>query len=220
MLLHRVLDALYPVPCQACSHPLDKGEVVCNWCKSSLPFVDNQQNMLLSDRLAEIMPIHGAVCLLYFQKHEITQTLLHKLKYENKPQIGVELGKLLGERLCGMDFDALLPVPLHPKKLAKRGYNQSEKLCQGMAEVMNVPVRQDVLFRTKNTKTQAQLSEAQRKENTKEAFVAHPQVGLQKVVLVDDVVTTGSTLLACIKALKTTQIQQIWIAVVADAATK
>lgn len=137
----------------------------------------------------------------------MTQTLVHKLKYNSKKEIGVYLGKLLGSQLMDSelfsDADLLLPVPLHPAKFKKRGYNQSEIIASGMETVMNAKLNADVLFRTIHTSTQTRKSRYERWENVKDIFEVKNQDLLENkhVILIDDVITTGSTLIACAETL-------------------
>jgi ComF family protein len=211
-----ILDAIYPLPCQGCGSPQPINTTICHWCKTMLPCVETTQTFLFN-RLSQIMPIQGAFSFLYFQKHELTQSLLHKLKYKNKPEIGLELGRLMASQFQDIGLEAVVPVPLHPKKQAKRGYNQAERLAKGISEVLQIPADEDVVKRIKFTKTQAQLSQEQRAANVKDAFEANPNTKLQKVLLVDDVVTTGATLAACAQSLHSAGVGKIWVAVVADA---
>lgn len=137
----------------------------------------------------------------------MTQTLVHKLKYDGKKEIGIYLGKLLGNQLMESDLfrdaDLLIPVPLHPAKLKKRGYNQSEIIASGMATVMKAELKADVLFRTIHTSSQTRKSRYERWENVKNIFEVRNRESLENkhIILIDDVITTGSTLIACAENL-------------------
>ncbi len=220
-----ILDALFPNPCQGCGAPHDGDSPICHWCASALPrtgqWLDTQNPLFL--RLAKVLPIDFAFSFLYFQKQEITQRLLHRLKYSNQPKIGLALGRLMGAELStvSMDIEAVIPVPLHPQKLAKRGYNQASLIAQGVAETIGSKLEDQILIRTRKTQTQAKLNEVQRIQNVRGAFQADARAGqLASVLLVDDVLTTGATLGACAEALKQAGVGRITLCVVADAAQK
>lgn len=137
----------------------------------------------------------------------MTQTLVHRLKYKGEKEVGVYLGKLLGRELSESEFfcdaDVLLPVPLHPAKLKKRGYNQSEVIALGMEKSMKAKLDANILFRKVHTSTQTRKSRYERWENVKDIFgIRNPHLLENKhVILVDDVITTGATLEACAEIL-------------------
>ena len=143
---------------------------------------------------------------LIFKKEGIVQKLLHELKYSNNPEIGVLLGRMYGSKLRqdGVTFDAVLAIPLHKSKQKLRGYNQSEEFAKGLAEGLNIPLNTSVLKRKEFTETQTKKSKYERWENVSEIFeVKNPEAIQHKhILLVDDVITTGATLEACVHALK------------------
>ena len=136
------------------------------------------------------------------------QVLIHNFKYKRKTSLGKRLGLRLGENLCSdqrfLDSDLLMPVPLHPARKRERGFNQSEILAEMVSERINVPLAKGILRRIKNTKDQTNLSAEQRRENVAGAFsVSHPErISGKRIILVDDVITTGATLKECAKVLK------------------
>lgn len=142
-----------------------------------------------------------------FRKEGSVQLILHSLKYHNDPLIGIVLGKQYGKVLsiekrfssCTM----IIPVPLHPLREKKRGYNQSQKFAEGLAQSMQIPVCSDVLLRKYKTETQTRKSAFKRWENVKSVFMLDNRERLinQHVIIVDDVITTGSTIEACIQLL-------------------
>lgn len=145
----------------------------------------------------------------YFEKEGKLQSIIHGLKYQGYTSLGVKAGRKIGEVIEAADdlpkADVLLPVPLHPLKKRERGYNQSELISQGIEEVTGIPVRTDLLRRRKYTVSQTQLSLEERKENVGDAFEINEkrrdEVTGKSFILVDDVITTGSTINACAKAL-------------------
>ncbi len=137
----------------------------------------------------------------------MTQTLIHRLKYKGKKEVGIYLGKLLGMQLMESEFfqdaNVLLPVPLHPAKLKKRGYNQSQIITAGMETVMKAKMNVNVLFRSVHTSSQTRKSRYERWENVKDIFEVRNPESLENkhIILVDDVITTGATLEACAETL-------------------
>jgi len=135
------------------------------------------------------------------------QALIHALKYKNRPDVGHEVGRVFGPGLLSnhslKGAHAFVPVPLHPDKQQKRGYNQSEELAKGFAASMNIPVWSHALSRKVATATQTKKSRTDRWENVKEVFcVENPEtIAGKDLILVDDVVTTGATIEACAQAL-------------------
>ena len=160
----------------------------------------------LTEKLKGLTQINKAMAFLRFTKEGMSQKILHKLKYRNKPQIGIKLGNLYGQELFktgfAEDWDLIIPVPLHPMKQRRRGYNQSEEFAKGLSEAMNIPWK-PLLIREKFTETQTKKSRIQRMSNVEDVFKVNTQEspnGL-KILLVDDVITTGATLCACANVL-------------------
>ena len=183
--------------------------MICTPCSYHLPrtnFHTHKENPV-REIFGGILPLYAATSLLFFNKGGMTQTLVHKLKYDGKKEIGIYLGKLLGIQLMESelfrDADLLVPVPLHPAKLKKRGYNQSEVIAMGMETVMKAKLNADILFRTTHTSSQTRKSRYERWENVKDIFDVKNKELLENkhVVLVDDVITTGATLEACAEPL-------------------
>lgn len=131
------------------------------------------------------------------------QSLLHELKYNNRPEIGVRMGHLYGMELkeagLASDFDVIVPVPLHASRMRKRGYNQSAKFAEGLSEALDVKWEESISLRVSATNTQTRKGRADRWSNVKDAFsvAAIDGVAGKKVLLVDDVITTGATIEAC-----------------------
>lgn len=153
--------------------------------------------------------ISKAFSVFHFKEESIIQTLIHELKYQNKRSIGIFLGEVVGQLIKNdSDFstaDVLVPVPLHKIRLRERGYNQSELIAKGVSNATGIKVIGDLLIRTRNTETQTKLNFEERKENVKDAFFVNRKyknfVIDKKVIVVDDVITTGSTINECAKAL-------------------
>ncbi len=205
-ILFDFVSLFYPRYCLACDQTLAKGEeTVCSACKLELPrthYHTDTENALYR-RLAGRFPLQFATAFLLFRKQGKVQRLLHRLKYNNHPEIGEILGEVYGEELRqhGYDqqIDVIIPVPLHPSRQKRRGYNQSEKFGSGLAKSLNKPCLPRVLVRITVTETQTRKSKLKRWQNVKEVFhVNNPQAVInQRILLVDDVVTTGATIEAC-----------------------
>jgi ComF family protein len=150
--------------------------------------------------------VEYATSWLYFRKGSRYQKLVHFLKYKGLKEIGEEMGKIFGGELENSPFheaDILVPVPLHPRKFRQRGYNQSEWIAKGISESMSIPLLTDNLIREIHTSTQTRKNRFERWRNVEGIFrVKEPSEIFQKhVLIVDDVITTGSTLEAAAEAL-------------------
>ena len=217
---------LFPKNCEACGRALSRGEeVICFDCLYELPRthfckeIDNPIMQLFAGRIR----LERATALFYFQKGSKFRKLLHSLKYRHKPEIGVLLGKELGAEMLSSgnfsDIDYIIPVPLHPNRQKKRGYNQSERIAAGISSVTKVPVLVDVLLRNTDTQTQTKMNREERWQNLSGKFVVADNERLKgkHVLLVDDVVTTGATTESCGEALLSVDGLRLSIAVLARA---
>lgn len=160
----------------------------------------------LTSKIRGLMPVHRAMAFLRFTKKGKSQKLLHQLKYRHMPEIGVEMGRLFGQSLDKEGFrsewDVIVPVPLHPLKQKRRGFNQSEEFAKGLAKSLDISMN-SLLDRRKFTETQTKKSRLQRLENVEEVFELKKGEAIQglRILLVDDVITTGATLCACANVL-------------------
>jgi ComF family protein len=167
--------------------------------------------------------VFSATAFYYFNKGNKVQHLIHQLKYKGSYETGIFIGELMGcelkESALFNTVDMIVPVPLHPKKIKKRGYNQSEMFGKGMTKGLNRPMNTEVLYRQQFTETQTRKSRTERWENVENVFkVKNPEALSGKhLLLVDDVITTGSTLESCIHALETIPNVTISIAAIATA---
>jgi len=148
-------------------------------------------------------PFEQAIAFVYFRKGNRVQNLMHQLKYNNRPEVGIRMGELYAWQLMRSDdwkkADLIIPIPLHPLKRKKRGYNQSEQISRGMSSVLNLPLSTQNLVRIENTETQTRKSRYARYENLKNAFMIKDASELvqKHIILLDDVMTTGATVEAC-----------------------
>jgi ComF family protein len=149
------------------------------------------------------MQIINAAAHFYFTKESLMQHLMHQFKYKGNKDLGLQLGRMMGNDLMSSgrfnDIDALIPLPLFPSKEKKRGYNQATVLCDGIAEILHIPVLKNVITRPQHTDTQTKKGRIERWKNIEGKFLLKDQKAIQNkhLLLVDDVVTTGATLEAC-----------------------
>jgi ComF family protein len=201
---------IYPEYCAGCGGDLEKGEEsVCTACRFSLAKTDShlRDNEFLSRKFWGKVPVKHTLAYLKFVKGGKTQNLLHKLKYANQPQLGVVLGRWFGSELAGSDFnkifDLIVPIPLHISKLKKRGYNQSDKIAEGMSAGMEVNWSAEVVKRTQAATTQTKKKRYERFENVESIYgINRAELVRDKhILVVDDVMTTGATFETCVEIL-------------------
>lgn len=201
------LSIIFPQVCQACKQSLTRQEkLICTSCVYQLPYTNFHlhPDHAVARQFWGKIKLEASYALLYFNKGTNVQRLLHRFKYRNMPQIGNMLGHMAGERLRNLDVfktvDLIIPVPLHPSRLRKRGYNQSTRFARGLADkLLNARVCENNLIRSKATETQTKKSRFARFENMLSAFAIKIPEDLKgkHILLVDDILTTGSTLEAC-----------------------
>lgn len=199
---------IFPYNCHGCGAALDADEhVICYACIKDLPLTkywtydDNPIEHLFWGKIR----VERAASFLFFREGNVTQRLIHQLKYKGKTEIGKILGKHFGEHLSETRFaevDAIIPVPLHKSKLKKRGYNQCDSIAEGLNEALGIEVYDDAISRLKYNESQTKKGAYDRWINVKELFRAEKPELLENkhLLFIDDVITTGSTLEACIGA--------------------
>jgi ComF family protein len=211
-IISNLIGLFYPNICLICNENLNKSEQqICLKCMSEIPRTNFhlQKDNPVEKRFWGKADIQKATAFFFFTKGSPFQKLLHELKYRDNKEIGELMGSYAAtDLLDDPDFaavDFIIPIPLHPKKFVKRGYNQSELICNGLAKVFNKRVDTKTLRRIKENTTQTKKSVFERYENTAGIFeVVDTNVFANKhIMLVDDVLTTGSTIEAAIQALKT-----------------
>ena len=204
--------------CYGCGKDLTSQEShVCLSCLSQIPhtgFHTAPAANELYERIAGKVALEGATALFYFDKQGRLQKLIKALKYKDAPQLGIYLGELLGREVAESAFiqevEAIIPIPLHKSKMISRGYNQAAKIAEGLAGVLDIPLKTGCIRRSRKTLTQTRKSGEQRWANVSGAFSVQETVP-KRVLLVDDVVTTGATLEACIAALMQSDHPPEWI---------
>lgn len=200
------LRLFFPSTCLICGKRLGSfGMVLCLECEIRLPIM--QHTDASRDPVCQIfwgrIPVQAGTALFRFEKGSAYQSLIHDLKYRGHWRTGLYLGRLLGQKLQrgpSSDCDFVVPVPLHPKRLRQRGYNQSEFIARGISQVLGIPVQSKLIRRTKYQHSQTSLTRIERFQNMDRVFSlcrSTPELQNKKILLVDDIVTTGATLEAC-----------------------
>ena len=204
------LHLLFPEVCVACTQDLpSSGSCFCLKCRIALAPSDmhlSRENEF-TDRFWGRLPIYSGAALYYFTRKSPIQRALHQLKYHNKPDIGIQIGREFGKRLKQSDhfrtIDLIVPVPLHPRKERLRGYNQSAMFAQGLSETMEIPWSGSALVRNRFTESQTRKKRIERFQNVEEGFSVRKPALIEgrHLLLVDDVLTTGATLEICAQQL-------------------
>ena len=207
---HSFWSLLFPRCCVVCGSPLSRGEeCLCTCCNINLPRTgfhlrkDNPVECLFRGR---IPGLKRASSFLFYRKGSDFRRILHMLKYGGYKELGEVMGRYMSAELSSGEFfdgvDMIIPVPLHRKKQKLRGYNQSEWIARGIASVTGIPLCAECMIREKNTETQTRKSTFERWENVEGIFRLCDTVHFEgkHVLLVDDVLTTGATTVACASA--------------------
>lgn len=223
--IDQLMCLFYPNVCVICGNELlPEEEGACLQCLYKLPKThnfrepDNDVEKLIAGRI----PFERIASYCVYTKEGTLPPLIHHLKYRNNERIGLLLGRMFGKDLLGSEFlnpvELIVPVPLHPKKEKARGYNQAAIIAKGLSDATGLPVSTGNLLRAIYNPTQTKRTKTQRWENVKDIFkVADPELFERKhLLLVDDVITTGSTLEACGKALQICKDVKISIAILGE----
>lgn len=208
---------VFPRNCPCCQvHLMNWEKDICKKCSLNLPVFNDliQPSEIIKTRLMGRVMIHQAYSLMRFYKGGPAQKILHAIKYDHKSLLAVEMGKRLGQKIKDhLNFDNntfIVPVPLHPFKLQMRGFNQSEKIAEGIISVLPIPILSQALFRSEFHISQTQKGKEARWEEIKNDFYAKmDEVRGRDIILVDDVCTSGSTIEACAKALIEKEVKSI-----------
>jgi ComF family protein len=199
------LHLLFPHVCTGCgSDILNEETVLCMRCIDAMPetnFELHPKNPVEKTFWGRL-PLVGGTAQFYFTKESLMQHLMHQFKYKRNKELGLQLGRIMGEQIKKsgrFEADVLIPLPLFPAKEKRRGYNQATVLCEGMAETMNIPVLDNVILRPQHTETQTKKGRIERWKNMEGKFILSNSDTIRNkhLLLVDDVITTGATLEAC-----------------------
>ena len=208
---HRVLDLISPRLCVVCGQRLTVSEeIICSKCNFHLPRTGFQQDPY-ENEMAKLfwhqIPIERATALFYYEAHSETANILYELKYKNRPDIGEVMGRLVAKELQPSGFfdgiDGIVPIPLAKKRQRQRGYNQSQEIACGISEITNLPIYNNVVRRNVFEGSQTNKGRWERNENVEKVFEMTDETAIQgkHLLIIDDVVTTGATVIACAKEL-------------------
>jgi ComF family protein len=223
-ILTDFISLFYPRICINCNRSLiSREEFLCLHCKLNLPTIAFQKiaSNHLYKRLQVIGNLNEVHSYLNFNKGGIAQKLLHEIKYKGNEELGVRIGEWFGyyifNKTIASNIDMIVPIPLHPTKRKRRGYNQSELIARGLSESLKIPCETKLLKRTKYTSTQTKKGKTERWLNVKDIFKIDTNENLENkhVLLVDDVITTGATIESAAHLLNQYGVSRISIACIA-----
>ncbi|MBM4171815.1 MAG: ComF family protein [Ignavibacteria bacterium] len=207
---NHTLDFILPRLCISCQEILQiKQRYLCVNCLNSLPTVTTERiNEEYEKKFLKEKFVDEFAAAFIFEKDKALQKVLHSLKYNENFKVGIFIGEtiagLVKNIIHGWNPDFIVPVPLHRLKKAERGFNQSYYIAKGIANIISIPIKTNVIKRNRFTRTQTELHVDERKENVKNAFkvLKVNNVDNKKIILLDDVITTGATISECAKVLK------------------
>ena len=224
--LDMVIRILYPRRCPVCQIIVTEKGYVCRECKQQLPYIKEPRCKKCGKSLDSEVQEYCFDCtkghhvfdkgIALWQYTKSMKQSIHRFKYDNKREYAdfyiEEILKHYGTWIESLQVDAIIPVPLHRSKQRSRGFNQAELLAKGIGKALQIPVEAKVVERYRKTKVQNVLNDTERKYNVKKAFkIAGNVVKLKKVLLVDDIYTTGSTIDAIAEVLKEAGVEQVYI---------
>ena len=208
---HRLLDLISPQLCVVCGKRLSAVEdVICINCNLKLPRTgfskspyDNEMAKLYWGQI----PIERAAAFFYYESHSNTANIIYELKYKSHPEIGPLMGRKAAVEFKRDNFfdgiDGIVPIPLTKKRFRKRGYNQSEEIAKGISDITGLPIYNNVVKRTVFKESQTSKNRWGRRDNVEHVFELNGELpdNVKHLLVVDDVVTTGSTVIACSRQL-------------------
>lgn len=209
----RLLDFVAPRMCVMCGKRLSTGEeYVCGVCQLHIPrtfFHLKPLDNIMAQMFWGQMPIERATAMFLYQPQSNTSKIVYNLKYSHKPEIGIVMGRMMANEVMASGFfegiDLIIPVPLAPNRMKQRGYNQSAMLAQGISEISGIKLNSHIVIRKGFKESQTRLNRHSRMENVNEQFVLATDGGSltdKHILIVDDVATTGATVIACAAAFK------------------
>lgn len=214
-----VIDLFFPRRCLNCDSVISSDNPLCVRCAADLPYTHwkPDKKNLAYRKLSPLCTVSWACSLLFFRQDNVTQKLLHFLKYHGH----LSIGRLLAEKTADMipipDCDGIIPVPVHQKKLRKRGYNQVMPFAETLSSKTGIPLISDFLIRVENNPSQVHKNRDKRLESIKNAFGLKPKPLKGKFILIDDVLTTGATVSNCVNLIRSETDAEIGVMTIACA---
>ncbi len=211
-IINPVVDALFPPICYICESCLQPGQkIICESCWHEIPEFNGQLDQSLSKRSFDRLYI-------LFEFEDTIRQLIHLLKYKRYLTLASHFAIEANTRFdfCHHNlYDEIIPVPLHPTRKRERGYNQSEEIAVALGSIISIPVKSEHLTRVRITSTQTRMTENERDMNVSGAFKCTAKLSKKNILLIDDVITTGSTVEECLKVLKEAGAERVDIFVIA-----
>lgn len=210
-ILAKIIDLLFPRYCPVCGNRLrGEEEAICMACNLHLPRTETWKAPY-ENEMAKMfwhqIPIEKACALFYYKGHSFASNILYQLKYAHHPEMAFDMGRLLAQEGMRIDFfndiDGIIPIPLAKSRQRERGYNQSEEIAKGIASLTHLPIYNHIVRRTSFTGSQTHKDRWQRLANVSQVFELSPHSSLEgkHFLIVDDVCTTGATILSCCQAI-------------------
>jgi ComF family protein len=225
-ILDEIIGFVLPPSCLSCDEPMSAQEkFLCIKCFQKLEKYEDTHPW--KEEMISRGVITNSLSAFWFREGTPIQPLLHAMKYQRMKSVGILLGAELGKRivsLSGIEFDYVIPVPLHKAKFRDRTYNQSEYIARGVSKEIGAMAFSKGIIRTRFTPTQTKLNKQERRENVMDAFAGNPKYSAsvtgKNIIIVDDVITTGATILECAKVLREAGAREIWVCSAAYAELK
>lgn len=206
--LRDIVSLFFPPVCAACGSPLSDGEaLLCNRCRWDIPLTHywEHDDNPLAERLRGHIPMVHASAFYFFTHQSQFRALIHDFKYRGRWRSALRMGEWFGAEIAPYygDVDVIIPIPLHLRRRLKRGYNQSEYIARGIGKALGKPVDTRLVARRKHTRSQATQAGGERWDNVDDIFKVRKPADIagRHVLLVDDVVTTGATVISLAEAI-------------------
>ena len=220
-----IADAIYPKTCPFCDRIIKREQDICVECYSKLRYIEEPYCKKCGKQLhkQEVEYCYDCATSIHIYKkgmavfayNDMVSKSIYRFKYHNRryyaKAYGYAMAKRCGEMIKSWQPDVLIPVPIHSKKMQKRGYNQAELIARELSALINIPIDNRCLRRTRHTKAQKELNRNERKKNLEKAFkISSNVVEYKKIVLIDDIYTTGSTIDECAKVLMEAGVKEVF----------
>jgi len=194
------LNLIYPCYCNFCEKKILDGDIYfCNECYNSVHYLD------LTKGQRSDLQSNNTYSFFLFEASSVSQKIIHLIKYHEKQNLGVKMGREFGIKLKAHNItaDLIIPIPLHIKRKRERGYNQSEVIAKGISQALKIPMMINIIKRKKHTKSQTKLNKEEREANVQGAFlIKDSDIEDKRIFMFDDVITSGATMNECVKLLK------------------